>query len=77
MSNASAINTANLLTWCRREQAALRQQIELLSSGKMKTQHKEGNGPWVDTTAEQIEYSSANLAELDIFITQLEGESGP
>jgi hypothetical protein len=74
MSDPSTIN-ANLLNWCRREQAALRQQIDLLSSGKMKTQYKEGNGPWVDTTAEQLEHFQSNLAELDEFITQLEGES--
>ncbi len=76
MTDASTVN-ANLLNWCKREQAALRQQIDLLSSGNMKTQHKEDNGPWVDTTTEQLEHFESNLAELDEFITQLEGESGP
>jgi hypothetical protein len=76
MTDTATVN-ANLLNWCRWEQTALRQQIDLLSSGKMKTQHKEGNGSWVDTTAEQLEHFQSNLAELDEFITQLEGESGP
>jgi hypothetical protein len=72
MSNASAIN-AILLERFKREQAEVRQQIELLSSGKMTTHQKTGNVPLEDTTPSSLNAIEPTLPKLDILIAQLEG----
>ena len=66
---------AYLLNWFRHEQTKQRQQIDLMTSGKMKTGKKEVTGPWVDATAEELERVQRKLAELDKIIARLEGSA--
>ena len=60
------------IAWCKQEQASIRQQLELMESGKVQTGENQGSG-WLDTTAGSVERAKARLAELESFVT----ESGP
>ena len=56
-----------LIAWCREQQASLRQQLEMLASGRMTTRGPRGR----DTTAETMERVKRQLAELDALLVDL------
>jgi hypothetical protein len=47
MANDALIN---LVDWCKRERASLRQRLELMKAGKFRIGEKEVGREWVDTT---------------------------
>lgn len=57
------------IAWCKQEQASIEQQLELMSSGKVRTGEDIGSG-WIDTTQESVERARARLAELSELLTE-------
>jgi len=57
------------IAWCKQEQASIRQQLELMESGKVQTGENRGSG-WLDTTAESVARAKARLAELAAFVNE-------
>jgi len=64
----------NLLGWCKRERESLQMQREMLRSGKFKIFKDEGSGP-IDVSADSIARITANIAELDLILTDHETRS--
>jgi hypothetical protein len=57
------------IAWCKQEQASIEQQLELMSSGKVRTGEDIGAG-WIDTTQDSLERAKARLAELNELLTE-------
>jgi len=57
------------IAWCKQEQASIRQQLELMESGKVQTGENRGSG-WIDTTTDTIASGKARHAELAAFVNE-------
>jgi sulfite exporter TauE/SafE len=57
--------TDDLAGWCEQQQTTLKQQLELLRSGRMRTWEQYGTGVgMVDTTADRVHQIQKSLADL-------------
>ena len=56
------------IAWCKQEQASIRQQLELMESGKVQTGENKGQGG--SMTAELVARAKARLAELAEFVNE-------
>jgi hypothetical protein len=65
----------NLLGWCKRERESLQMQREMLQSGKFRIFKDEGSGQVVDASAESIARITANIAELDLILSDYNARS--
>jgi hypothetical protein len=55
------------IAWCKQEQASIEQELELMVSGKVRTDIGAG---WIDTSEESIERAKARLVELNELLTE-------
>ena len=62
----------NLVDWCKRERASLRQRLELMKAGKFRIGEKEVGREWVDTTPQSIDQVERSIAELDKILADYE-----
>ena len=69
MANDALIN---LVDWCKRERASLRQRLELMKAGKFRIGEKEVGRDWVDTTPQSIDQVERSIAELDKILADYE-----
>ena len=60
-----------LIRWCNHERISLRQQLELLESGKIRTGENRGTG-MVDTSDRDIQEARRKLAELDDLLSRID-----
>ena len=58
----------NFIAWCRKLRDDLKGQLDALESGSSRLRKKDGR-KWVDTTAQAIERTKAQLAEIDGLLT--------
>jgi hypothetical protein len=58
----------NFIAWCRKLRDDLKGQLDTLESGSSRLREKDGR-KWVDTTAQAIERTKAQLAEIDGLLT--------
>ena len=59
----------SLLRWCREQQEALRQQLSLMESGKLRMHEVRLSGQ-IDTTNNAIERTKAHLRELEKLLAE-------
>jgi hypothetical protein len=71
MANESLIN---LVGWCKREREYLQMQREMLQSGRFRLFNVE-DGRQVDKSSENIERITANMAEIDLILTDYEARA--
>jgi hypothetical protein len=57
------------VAWCKQEQASIEQELELLTSGKVRIGEDIGSG-WIDRTADSIERAERRLAQLNELLTE-------
>ena len=57
--------------------ARTREMLKPLEAGEMHLMHKEGNGPWEDTTERWIARHRENIAELEAIVIALKGGEQP
>jgi len=57
------------VAWCKQEQASIEQELELLTSGKVRIGEDIGSG-WIDRTADSIERAKRRLAQLNEILTE-------
>src|SRR5262249_11189566 len=55
--------TDRFVAWCKQEQASIEQELELITSGKVRIGEDIGSG-WIDKTEEAIERAKRRLAQL-------------
>jgi len=58
----------NFIAWCRKLRDDLKGQLDALESGSYCLRKKDGR-KWVDTTAQAIERTKTQLAEIDGLLT--------
>jgi hypothetical protein len=58
-----AIN-ASFVFWCKERQADLLTRIRPLQDGSMRMGRRDSDGPWVDTTADEIARLKKDLASI-------------
>jgi hypothetical protein len=71
MANEGPIN---LVGWCKREREYLQMQREMLQSGRFRLFNVE-DGRHVDKSSENIERITANMAEIDLILTDYEARA--
>jgi hypothetical protein len=64
-----------LIAWYRAEADRLKKQIELMESGRMRRHSREADGPFVDTTDQELESCKSRLAQLDALVERHEPKS--
>jgi len=69
MANGALIN---LVDWCKRERASLRQRLELMKAGKFRIGEKEVGREWVDKTPQSIDQVERSIAELEKILADCE-----
>ena len=60
--------------WCRSEQARLLEQIRWLETGSRHVAARTGNGPWMDTTENELMRLRLNFDRLDQLVSMSESE---
>lgn len=60
-----------LSRWCEEELERLRSQLIPFEAGTMHIGKRGPNGPWKDTTADEIEWIKRKIAELDELVARI------
>ena len=61
--------TDRFVAWCKQEQASIEQELELITSGKVRIGEDIGSG-WIDKTDKAIERSKRRLSQLNELLTE-------
>jgi hypothetical protein len=64
-----AAATDRFVAWCKQEQASIEQELELITSGKVRIGEDIGSG-WIDNTDEAIERAKRRLSQLKELLTE-------
>jgi hypothetical protein len=64
-----AAATDRFVAWCKQEQASIEQEVELITSGKVRIGEDIGSG-WIDKTEEAIERAKRRLSQLNELLTE-------
>jgi hypothetical protein len=64
-----AAATDRFVAWCKQEQASIEQELELITSGKVRIGEDMGAG-WIDKTEEAIERAKRRLSQLNELLTE-------
>jgi len=64
-----AAATDRFVAWCKQEQASVKQELELIVSGKVRIGEDIGSG-WIDKTDEAIERAKRRLSQLKEVLTE-------
>src|SRR5262249_16237185 len=61
--------TDRFVAWCKQEQASIEQELELITSGKVRIGRDMGSG-WIDKNEEAIERAKRRLSQLNELLTE-------